>query len=350
MANFRTKAKDYQLKVTVKLSMNEKLDEISLDDYTRKYVRGLLKAKKISKKKIEYLGPIGISLLDRLKKEISKYDFFFIMEQIVDLCRKMENAQLDINSIVLNPKSIYINEQTKEIQFIYLPLQGRQKVNLLELMYNIIYAIKPRGEYDNSFISQFAYFLRGMNTFETENIEKYIMKEERKVVYIIKKHNIGQSGFMTDKPRDYYEHYEKKEEDELTGLLEDEEATGLLEDGEEATGLLEDEEATGLLNENYEVKYATLYRALTDETIVINKPVFRLGKEKNYCDYFVYNNNAVSRSHADIITRGQQFFIMDLNSTNKTYLNGTQITPRQEVELFEGDNIRLANEEFVFHT
>ncbi len=130
MANFRTKAKDYQLKVTVKLSRNEKLDEISLDDYTRKYVRGLLKVKKISKKKIEYLGPIGISLLDRLKKEISKYDFFFIMEQIVDLCRKMENAQLDINSIVLNPKSIYINEQTKEIQFIYLPLQGRQKVNL----------------------------------------------------------------------------------------------------------------------------------------------------------------------------------------------------------------------------
>ena len=72
-------------------------------------------------------------------------------------------------------------------------------------------------------------------------------------------------------------------------------------------------------------------------------------KERSYCDYFVNNNSAVSRSHADIITRGNEYYIMDLNSTNKTFINGVKLVPNEEKELHDGDNVRLGNEEFVFH-
>ena len=54
-----------------------------------------------------------------------------------------------------------------------------------------------------------------------------------------------------------------------------------------------------------------MYRLLTNETFMINKPVFRIGKEKSYSDYFVANNNMVSRSHADIISRGGRYFIVE---------------------------------------
>lgn len=47
-----------------------------------------------------------------------------------------------------------------------------------------------------------------------------------------------------------------------------------------------------------------LIRVKTNEKIIINKPVFRIGKEKSYVDYFVSDNTAVSRSHANIVTRG----------------------------------------------
>lgn len=372
MAKFREKPKDSQLIVRVRLSISERLDEESLNSFLRKFIRGLLKTRIINRRKLEYSGPIGISLYDRLKKPISKYDFFFIIEQFVALYEKMEMADLDINKIVTDIKRIYINETTKEIQFIYLPLMYVSKqVNLLDIMYNIVYAANPMVGQDDSYISQFNYFLQGLNKFEPKAIEKYILKIDRKVVNIIKKHGIGKSGFMTDKPRDYYAHYDNESEEatglldeEDTGLLEDEEETGLLNEDttlledEEATGLLnedntallEDEEATGLLQESSYVSYAILFRILTNETIQINKPVFRIGKEKSYCDYFVNNNNAVSRSHADIITRGRQYFIMDLNSTNKTFVNGIPIIPRQEEELHEGDCIKLGNEEFVFHS
>lgn len=112
----------------------------------------------------------------------------------------------------------------------------------------------------------------------------------------------------------------------------------------------QDDEATGLLNEqNSCVRYPTLFRVLTEEQISINKPVFRLGKEKSYVDYFVTNNIAVSRSHADIITRNNRYFVKDLNSKNHTYINGEELPVHYEVEIHNGDQLKLGNEEFVFN-
>ena len=77
--------------------------------------------------------------------------------------------------------------------------------------------------------------------------------------------------------------------------------------------------------------------------------MFRIGKEKQYSDYFVSDNNAVSRSHADIITRNGRYYIKDLNSTNKTYVDGKAIPIEKEVEIFSRTKLRLANEDFVFY-
>jgi pSer/pThr/pTyr-binding forkhead associated (FHA) protein len=96
------------------------------------------------------------------------------------------------------------------------------------------------------------------------------------------------------------------------------------------------------------VHYPALLRVLTNETISVNKPVFRLGKERSYVDYFVTNNNAVSRSHADIITRGRKYFVIDLNSKNHTYINDQIIAVHCETEIRNGDRLKLGNEEFIF--
>ncbi|MDE6518549.1 MAG: FHA domain-containing protein, partial [Acetatifactor sp.] len=111
--------------------------------------------------------------------------------------------------------------------------------------------------------------------------------------------------------------------------------------------LADDEEATGLLREEAH-EYASLHRLRTREIIRISKPVFRVGKENKYSDYVVRDNDKVSRSHVNIITRGHRYFVMDLNSTNRTYINDRQIPARQEVEVFNGDYLKLADEEFEF--
>lgn len=361
MIKFKAKLKDSHLVVRAKLSFNEVINSAELGFVSNTYIRGFLRAKQIKRNVIEYTGPVGISLINRMKKPISHYDFFFIMEQIVDATQKLQRFNLLPGKVVWDIRNVYINEATKELQFIYTPLTTAQPMSIIAFMESIIYATIPMPDQNPDYISQFMYFLNSLPGFNAEKIEQYIAKADRAVVNTIKKHAVGSSGFMTDKPRDYYEHYEEKknagdseatdilEDDEATGLLNDDEATGLLED-DEATGLLNDDEGTALLDETQMpiVRFPTLCRILTGETVRINKPVFRIGKERSYVDFFVSNNNAVSRSHADIITRGQRYFVLDLNSKNRTYINDQVLPVQQEVEIFNGDRLRLANEEFTF--
>ena len=96
------------------------------------------------------------------------------------------------------------------------------------------------------------------------------------------------------------------------------------------------------------VTYPYLVRTKTGDRISIDKPVFRIGKEKSYVDYFVSDNAAISRSHANIKTENGKFFIIDTHSTNHTFVNGKMILDNDEKEIFSGDHIRLGNEEFEF--
>lgn len=91
-----------------------------------------------------------------------------------------------------------------------------------------------------------------------------------------------------------------------------------------------------------------LLRKKNNEKIALNKPVFRVGKERSYVDYFIGDNTAISRSHANFITRDSEYFVVDTNSTNHTFVNDTMLQSNIEMAISHGDVIRLANEEFEF--
>lgn len=114
-----------------------------------------------------------------------------------------------------------------------------------------------------------------------------------------------------------------------------------------------DEGKTSVLSDipEYDVENAKkpgLIRTINNERIPIDKPYFRIGKEKSYVDYFIGDNSYISRGHASIITRDGHYYIVDNNSRNHTYVNGDPITSSTEVEIRNGDTIKLANEEFEF--
>lgn len=91
-----------------------------------------------------------------------------------------------------------------------------------------------------------------------------------------------------------------------------------------------------------------LIRSKNNEKIPLNKPVFRIGKERSYVDYFISDNTAISRGHANIVDHNGEYFVVDTNSTNHTYVNGAMIQPGVETKLAHGDKVRLANEDFEF--
>ncbi|MBQ3264260.1 MAG: FHA domain-containing protein [Ruminococcus sp.] len=91
-----------------------------------------------------------------------------------------------------------------------------------------------------------------------------------------------------------------------------------------------------------------LLRKNGSERISINKAEFFIGKEQAKVDYCIKDNNSISRRHAKIKVRAGKCYISDLGSTNCTYINGTKLSPNQEVALIPGDEIKLSNEVFEF--
>ena len=59
-------------------------------------------------------------------------------------------------------------------------------------------------------------------------------------------------------------------------------------------------------------------------------------------------DRGVSRLHARLELRGGRYWIMDLNSTNGTALNGEELTPNEETELFHGDRVEIAGTLYEF--
>lgn len=82
--------------------------------------------------------------------------------------------------------------------------------------------------------------------------------------------------------------------------------------------------------------------------IHITKFPFRIGKMEGVTDYRIFNNT-VSRKHADFLREQGRYYIVDLGSTNGTYLNGRRIQPGVKEELSDGINLRFADAEFKFH-
>lgn len=109
------------------------------------------------------------------------------------------------------------------------------------------------------------------------------------------------------------------------------------------------EETTVLTGNTAELSSAAyIIRRKTRDRVTINKPLFHIGKERSYVDYFIADNSAISRRHADIIIKDGKYYIVDTNSTNHVYVNGRLAPVNEEVPLISGSEIILANEVFDF--
>lgn len=124
---------------------------------------------------------------------------------------------------------------------------------------------------------------------------------------------------------------------------------GMSSEGAGETSVLNDGAGeTSVLNGGGANASAALTRVRNGEHINISRQVFKIGKERAKVDYCIPDNNSISRHHASIINRGGMFYLVDMKSTNYTFVNGNKIVPEQEIRLNSGDRFKLADEEFEF--
>lgn len=314
----------------MKAGRKERINETELSQLARIKPCGIMHVTKTKKDSVIYTCPANINLTDRLKKAISKYDFFFMIEQIVIMVEDVYNNGLNVNSVRFNMDDVYINEMTKEMYFIYFPIVGGQEsADIVGFIENIIYTMTPVINEDTNYISRFMYYVRSFHGFNGNAIEKYISREERAVVNVLKNKAVTMQQTMQQQIMQQV----------MQGSMDG--TTVLSDDG------ISVQQIQQMQPVNYH--FASLTRQVTGEKIELGKPSFVLGKNPEKSDYAVAGNTNISRVHAVITTRNGRYYVMDQNSTNGTFINGRIIKAGQETEILPGDCLMLANEEFIFN-
>ena len=80
--------------------------------------------------------------------------------------------------------------------------------------------------------------------------------------------------------------------------------------------------------------------------LLINQPEFLLGKGDS-CDGILGFNGEISKQHCKIVYNKGEYFIIDLGSTNHTFLNQKELAPNKEYRVHPGDQIRLSTSTFL---
>jgi pSer/pThr/pTyr-binding forkhead associated (FHA) protein len=117
----------------------------------------------------------------------------------------------------------------------------------------------------------------------------------------------------------------------------------LQKNAEESLGL---KKLTTVLDES---RFPYLIRKSTGEKIIVNRNIFKIGKEEEYVDYCISDNATISRSHADILRKTDGYYIKDMGSLNHTFLNGVKLEQKVPQKLKSGCLVQLANEVFEWH-
>lgn len=103
---------------------------------------------------------------------------------------------------------------------------------------------------------------------------------------------------------------------------------------------------TTVLNAAPRLPNLQLIHVRDGSSVTITQPRFRIGRDPSAVDYIINDNTAVGRQHADLLLHDGACYVVDLNSTNHTYLNGEPLNPGTEYPLQDGDEILLGNEAF----
>ncbi len=92
---------------------------------------------------------------------------------------------------------------------------------------------------------------------------------------------------------------------------------------------------------------AKLIRKQNDAVYRINqeKTLIGSGSSANIC---IFDNKAISRSHAVITCVGKDYYMEDNHSSNGSFVNGKRLQPGVKEPIYDGMTLRFANEDFDF--
>lgn len=294
----------------------------------------------------------GESLKDYIKGHISVLSYFELVKQLVDMLKKVQGegiqVVLDMDKMTLKNSQLQFQLVTEESIY-----EGaRIKSFLKDFTFECIFS----GEEDCTKVTEFLHFLDDTwNGVELLDIKKFITGGQQANIpnqlnpYPAQMPGDGETGVLDVS---YWENLEKQYGGQ-PGQSNQANYMGQANNGE--TGVLDPSFWDTALNSTPSQRLGRVARTApvpklvhnaSGRTVVINKASFWIGKDD--VDLLI-DKDVISRKHAEIIVRGNSYFIIDNNSTNKTYVDGKAIPGKATVEIFNGTKVKFVDEEYTFY-
>lgn len=294
----------------------------------------------------------GESLKDYIKGHISVLSYFELVKQLVDMLKKVQGegiqVVLDMDKMTLKNSQLQFQLVTEESIY-----EGaRIKSFLKDFTFECIFS----GEEDCTKVTEFLHFLDDTwNGVELLDIKKFITGGQQANIpnqlnpYPAQMPGDGETGVLDVS---YWENLEKQYGGQ-PGQSNQASYMGQANNGE--TGVLDPSFWDTALNSTPSQRLGRVARTVpvpklvhnaSGRTVVINKASFWIGKDD--VDLLI-DKDVISRKHAEIIVRGNSYFIIDNNSTNKTYVDGKAIPGKATVEIFNGTKVKFVDEEYTFY-
>lgn len=238
------------------------------------------------------------SSIASIRSRLNENNLMHILSNVFTaLLTVKENGFLDSNNIDITPETIFVDRTTLSVHLIYLPIYNHSYEDATALLLGRLRASLVRIVEDTPLLA-------------TDNIHRIIA---------------GLSGGSTDLQS-------------LAHLCRS--LIQRADEGIPTTGDLPPR-ANGA-----SLLYLTAVGAPADITFTIDCPEFLIGKAAGAVDGFIGYNRAVSRIHCKIVKSNSDYYVVDLGSSNGTFINGRRLIQDTPFKLENGMVLRLANSEF----
>ncbi len=238
----------------------------------------------------------GYRPLSGLIETISPEELCVIIANLIKAIMDIEEIGfLKCNNLDISFNRLYVNVKTYEIHLIYLPINTKKQDNI---------------EYESRFI-------------------KYIAAQLDIIEQAIPGKTLDIRRYFSENQYSLRQIYEK-----ISAEVRRSKST-----------IADNIDADSNYNAGQPVLVLNYEGDPSDLTFVVDKEKFTVGKRPD-TDGQITFNSAISRHHCDFIYKDMKYFVIDMGSSNGTFVNGVRLVPETPREIHSGDIIRLANSDF----
>lgn len=372
--------KNDEEKVTAEylLKSNDRIDNLTLGMMVNNDIEGFLPVQPVQVENDRYFR-YDITGLVTMKEYLGEYvkkdRLLKVFYGIANTIRESSEYMINWTSFSLERKEIYVNPENGDVRLLCLPLLTViNDGNICNFFKNVLFSsqfdLDENGDYVGKLITflnpksytldKFIYELEDMLGLEHKEVveEEDEEDEEDTTVEAETEEDKSDADVEKEPAEDTKQEVANDDDTEIQPELEENiaETSDEVIDEKVTEETIEIDEVSGKDAETEEVPPTVskpeiepyLIRLSNNQEIKIDKDSFYIGKDEKNVDYCISDNLAIDDKHAYIIRHGKEYFVVDNNSKNHTYLNRVLIGTDEEIFIPHGAQLRFADEDFEF--